>query len=356
MLTFKSCKGSSILSGSCKSAGAAEGEVKTAELEGKLAYATKKQEVGLALQSKAGGNLAEITCTSGTKVETVKIRGAVFAPASTVYAKGKSFRLSLAAEGGVQKPVEYENEKGEATKATLEAEGSGNEAFAFEQAGLSTYKVSRPEPDALTTTAATQIKAALASRGKPEFSPSNPEAKFPITFKGELGAAFHAKFGWWAYGTGSITGEFVSPNEVADVVMTFTRPSEHGCTAEPAVTTSPMRGRLGYINKAEKGYGLLLEAETEPIATCRVLGIPFEFRKSVIGGIRSIGSEQTLSFLGYEEKSQDPEKFEGEEVLHHLELFRQETKKDEGPLIFDGNGTLGEFKNGGVSTDVNILG
>jgi hypothetical protein len=327
-LTLKGCGG---FEAKCTTAGAATGEIKTAELEGKPAYINNQLGVGVDLQAKGGGNFAEFACGA----ETVKIRGSVIGAITPVNVPTSAFYLNLTGAGGVQNPTEYENEKAEKVKDILETEGTGPKPFAFEQTELS-----GPRLEAITSKA-TQVKAKLASRGLPEFEYPSSKPTYPIAFEGhfkgprpELQSANSQR-----YEKAKISGLIVDPNDVANVVITFEEVSAplFPCTNLPkSLVTRPLAGRLGYINKVAKTVGLLLEPTVPPIANCKGGVVEEEYNGSVIAKITPVNEGTTELTLHYEVEGvgtkQRPEKFEGEEALHHLETIRNKEPAEHATL------------------------
>ncbi|HEV7529365.1 MAG TPA: hypothetical protein VGO29_10770 [Solirubrobacteraceae bacterium] len=320
-LTFVSCSG---FEGKCTTAGAKEGEIKTSELEAKPFYINKKQEVGVLLQVKGTGSFAEFNCGPEAKKETVKIRGSLVAPITPFNVSTTAFQLNIAGAGGVQKPTEYENEKAEAVKATLEVEGSGVTPFAFEQAELA-----GPAAELVTSKAAT-VLAQPASRGLPEFEAvqEGKKVSYPVAFEGkfvEETPRILLPDRVTSYGSAKVTGLIVGPNDVANVVMTFQEPGGLGahCTNAPehVLVTRALKGRLGYLHKSTKEAGLLLEPTVSPVAKCEGGAIAEEYIGSTIAKIApggELGTQLKLTFNDARETT----KFEGEEVLHGLETIQ----------------------------------
>lgn len=320
-----------------------------AELTGKPVYINKKREIGIVFTPKAGGNFAEFTCGTGSATVTFKVRGSVIATITPANVKTKSYLLGFAAGSGVQTPSEYENEHGELVKATLEAEGSGAETFSFEPFGITSIEESEtsttPLPLPLVTTETTRLKAELASRGLPEVVVR--EGRFPVTFKGEMRnpSFFNAEIGQWTAEYATITGEITSPNDVANVVMTFHPRYSEGCwagTETPTVTTA-LYGRIGYTEKSTKSVGLLLEPVSEPVASCTLRAIPMQWRHSIMGALSGAAGYDTSFNLQY---LSGLNKFEGETALHQLELYVPSESRSHGPLILTASGSIGEFVNG----------
>jgi len=92
--------------------------------------------------------------------------------------------------------------------------------------------------------------------------------------------------------------------------------------------TQSLQGRLGYINKEHKEAGLLLEPKSQPLLECTAVqpggfNAVEKYKGSVIGAIGPVnkrGSTLELKYAANTKRQQLPEKFEGEEIVHHLEL------------------------------------
>lgn len=135
LVAFKGCT-STILTKTykCKSAGAAEEEVKTADLSGRLGYIEKASpKVGLLLSPTAGGNFAELECTHSSEKVTVLVRGSIIGlitPVNTVVEPGGSteyFLLDFGKGSGKGVPL-YKSFEGE-SENLLETETTINKHF-----------------------------------------------------------------------------------------------------------------------------------------------------------------------------------------------------------------------------------
>jgi hypothetical protein len=285
------------------------------ELEGTLVYVNKKSLAAVVLQHKGGGTFAEITCGSE---ETLKLRGAVIGTMSPTNVRTTTLGQKIAQTAGVQELTEYENAKGEAVKAKLEMEGTGTVPFAYEQTGA---KMS----GGYAMTKETQITAVLSTRGLPEFTSASGKmngATGGSTWGDSLGNL-------WEYSTGSYRMEIIDPNDVAHVWWSFTQPSAGGChnVSSSTFETDQLKGRLGYVNKATKEVGLLLESSGPLVGECEHGASKEKFSGSVIGIITPVNTKTsifTLKFAGAGHGTQKPEKFEGEEGLNHLEYHVSE--------------------------------
>lgn len=357
-IVLSGCKYKGPLGKVCTSAGAKEGEVKTAELTGSPHWVKGKQAAGIDLKPKVSGNVAEFTCGT-TEKETLKLRGGVIGVLSPVSVKAKQLRLEFNAQGpilskgaGIQEPTEWEREDGFKTKDILELEGSGKEAFAFEQAAAQVYTGSfLPAPAELLSTEPLDVTATLASRGLPEFVHA---AVGNVKFEGTAQVHFYLRSNsnLWGY-SGTITGEIIAPNEVANVVFTLENPSAGGCTniiGTHLLTLNPMMGRLGYVTKSTKKVGLLLEPLFQPVVKCSGAGHGTEeYKGSIIATIRPVnekGKLLNLTFGGNGNDEQEPQSFEGEAVRHHLDWL---DPFEEDPLLMSA-----EFNEVKTSVEVEI--
>jgi hypothetical protein len=328
---FKSCSDSA---GRCASAGAKAEEIKT-ELEGTLVSIENGQAVGVLFKHKGGGNFAEFTCGT-TEKETVKVRGSVIGVISFANVTGNQFRLVFSEKKGVQEPAEY-NEK---VKAVLEAEGSGKEAFAFEQTGyLAGESETASHLDELLTTEATKIKAILKSRGLPEFGPYEAPAAHITLEGGASGPPFfelHSGSQWEYREVTVIKGNLISPNELA-MTITFSGGSEGACLNNGTkLVTNTLIGRLGYLSKASKEVGLLLEPIGRLVVKCgsALLGGQ-EWIGAVLGKVTPVttfGELTKTHKLVFEKGPNSGEqllqKFEGEATTHTLgDIFQKQREE-----------------------------
>jgi hypothetical protein len=168
------------------------------------------------------------------------------------------------------------------------------------------------------------LAAASASAALPEFKPEG--RKYPVTFTGKGGSVGLQENGGGSYAcTGSsMTGEIVGPKQLANVVLKFTG----GCSGFCRQTgeewkTKPLNGTLGYLSQKYHTVGLLLEAATEPVATCEHLGRgTFKVEGSFIselGPTNSFGKSFTLR-AQQKEGRQAIQSFEGESLVHNLKM------------------------------------
>ena len=285
--TFTGCTGG-LFGPSCSSEGAKAGEIKTALLEASPYSVNGGKNVGLVISRKGAGNFAEFSCGTGESKENLKVRGSLIGVLSPPNFSTKEFQLAFDASKGVQKPDEYKNAKGETVKATLEAERSGKEAYAFEQAGLTGE--SETQYDELLSSEATKVSAGIAGRGLPEFKPETYDLGAPFEGISAEESEFQTANGSiWAAGSATIKGSIIDPNEVA-MTITFTglENERSGCGFK---TTKTLIGRLGYLNKASKEVGLLLEPLGPRLAKCErsVIGAT-EITGSVLGKITPVNT------------------------------------------------------------------
>jgi len=127
-VTFFGCESSGL---KCKSSGAAEGEIKVADLDGLLGIEKKgetkaKDKVANEYTPKGGGHFVDFAC-GGIAVE---VRGHVLNPV-TANAMKLTATVKFAATGGKQKPEKFAGEVG---KLILESKFS-NVPGEFEQSG-----------------------------------------------------------------------------------------------------------------------------------------------------------------------------------------------------------------------------
>jgi hypothetical protein len=222
---------------------------------------------------------------------------------------------------------EYGTEKGKLTTKTAEASaGSGKTSVEEEKviSGLTEgtkyyYRIAAKNGKGRVSGSEKVFTAAV----EPEFSIS------PLEFKGTFRQAtieFEATTA--SYESGTISGKITGRNEVGDVILTFVGGNPADCDNVEVekrpyeLVTNELVGSIGYINKASKTVGLLLESPTGVVAKCNSTDLGSdEYFGSVIGGLTPVNNE-TKSYkmtIEMETGKQKIEKFEGEEVLHHLE-------------------------------------
>ncbi len=122
-------------------------------------------------------------------------------------------------------------------------------------------------------------------------------------------------------------GEITGPSEVKVRELKFTEPlyglGEHPClNGTEVLKITGLIGRLGYINKAKKEIGLILEPKTQPFVKCENSHSgPEEYTGSVIGKVEIPGESSFSHEIAYKQEKgkQFITKFEGEEVIHSLE-------------------------------------
>jgi hypothetical protein len=183
----------------------------------------------------------------------------------------------------------------------------------------------------LAVTAIGALVAASASAAFPEFKVSG--GKFPTTFTG-TSPAVHIQVrggGGYTCTSSSITGEIVGPKEVAKVIIKFIGPSDCSgfCRQKTleAWETKELKGSIGFIEKGVSRVGLLLEAAAEPIATCTTPGGrgTEKLQGSIIGELGPTSVMRKAFTLNYQqlEGRQNFRHFEGEEVLHDLQILHE---------------------------------
>jgi hypothetical protein len=134
-LTLTGCE---AFENECHTAGEFDGEV---VLSGgyKLVFINgEEDEVGMLLELSN----TRIECGKNCEepVETLELRGTAIGsvtPIDEEVISSEKVTVTFSQAGGIQAPTEYEEEDGTKAKAVLELEGSGEEAFSFEQAGIS---------------------------------------------------------------------------------------------------------------------------------------------------------------------------------------------------------------------------
>lgn len=177
---------------------------------------------------------------------------------------------------------------------------------------------------------------AIAALTASSASAALPEFKLNIhnnTFTGSGGQVTIVEGGsTYICNSSSIAGEVTGAKEVAKVFIKF----NHGnggasdcmtfCQTSTGLwETRELKGRIAYISKPEKRVGLLLEAVTEPITTCKHFTISgAKVQGSAIAGITPVNTLRKTPFsLGYETSGsrQVPRSFEGEELIHQLNIL-----------------------------------
>jgi hypothetical protein len=179
------------------------------------------------------------------------------------------------------------------------------------------------------------LAAASASAALPEFKV--PGAKYPVSFTGTSTAVHLQENGGGSYTctSSSIAGEITGPKEVGKVVMKFA--GALGCGGfcqqtghEGSWETKELKGRIAYLAKTGKKVGLLLEAATEPVATCPRTGGTqiWKIEGSLIGEIGPVLRSTKAYVLAYEKSgaTQALRHFEGEELLHNLQTLAPGSK------------------------------
>ncbi|HEY2142123.1 MAG TPA: hypothetical protein VGG98_08685 [Solirubrobacteraceae bacterium] len=194
----------------------------------------------------------------------------------------------------------------------------------------------------LATFAVGAFASASASAARPEW-----EGQKNVSFTGTTGPFTFEEAGGAIYGCagGSISGQTSGTKEVTKVLVKFVcGNNEEFCTKNGLKynewETHELKGRLGYLNKAQRTVGLLLEPVAGHVADCERKSIQAvdAILGSVMAPITPVGPRSNKFTLSYNQKHgiQEPLHFEGEEALHNLEI-EQNFKK---PLkSFGMNGT-----------------
>ncbi len=182
------------------------------------------------------------------------------------------------------------------------------------------------------------VAVASASAALPEFQQGGKGLAKAVKFSGSAGGPAIRQDGPSCSGL-TMTGEISGANTLADVVITFKgckqdlpplggyKPCENTGFGKEEMVTPQLSGKIGYVNKSTKEVGLLLEPSTgTQIAECNYDGshkYVFKLRGSVIGQLKPVNIESTEFSLAYKgsETKQEITHFEGEEVIHHLEMF-----------------------------------
>ena len=187
------------------------------------------------------------------------------------------------------------------------------------------------------------LSATSASAALPEFRPATVN-KFTGT-----GGGFTIvdDLGTYSCNLTSVTGEIVSAKEVSKVVLTFsTKGGSIYCptfceNGSETWATKELKGRIGYINAAERRVGLLLEPTTQPFATCTRFLYEGKIKGSIIGHIEPTDRAATSFPLSFSRSGakQTLQHFEGEELMHHLERETNGGVSD-GQVALEGGTTL----------------
>lgn len=135
-VTFTECKES--LEHKCTSAGATEGEIKTATLAGELVWEKKPKRTAIRLFPQSGAFFASFVCGPATsEVRENSPTGGILVPIRADKSETK-VEQKFVAKKGVQKPDAYFNSAGEKVPCFLEAKIGGS---VFEQAGQTEVNV-----------------------------------------------------------------------------------------------------------------------------------------------------------------------------------------------------------------------
>jgi hypothetical protein len=189
----------------------------------------------------------------------------------------------------------------------------------------------------------------------------------PVTFTGEGGGV---RLEWSGFrsencnGLTSITGEFISRKHIANAVVTWTtcnNPYECGNNgAKETVTSEPLTGTLGYINKAKKEVGLMFGAEytsgTKPTwasrLTCSSYGVtPLGELIVPITPVNAKALKLKLTENGREGR-QEVTQFEGGAA--NQQLYWKELTQEPVPFSVRATAELERFTQGKGSLEVEI--
>ncbi|HEY2142175.1 MAG TPA: hypothetical protein VGG98_08955 [Solirubrobacteraceae bacterium] len=127
---------------------------------------------------------------------------------------------------------------------------------------------------------------------------------------------------------GSISGQISGTKEVSKVFIKFVCGNSNSnafCTKNGLKAneweTTELKGRLGYRSKSLRTVGLLLEPVSGHFADCSRSGVLLAILDSLIGEITPLSQTNKLH-LQYNQRSgsQELQHFEGEEVIHNLEV------------------------------------
>lgn len=164
------------------------------------------------------------------------------------------------------------------------------------------------------------IASASAFAALPEFFPTY---KGGNKFTGSGGGATFIleKFGTAECRSSSVTGSIAGPKEISNLVVKFSGCGGEGRSAllcGEAWETKPLTGTLGFVSKANKAAGLLLQPVTSPFAECKTT-----FKQKILGSVIGsiVQSSEKKLRLTFETNSwlQHLKHFEGEELMHTLE-------------------------------------
>jgi hypothetical protein len=131
-VTFTGCKALTFLNCKTEKAKGANEIIAIVSIRPRWLLGGIGSKVGLLISILPLGSTITITCERG---QTLKVKGSFIVPVKTFKAPSTKYTFIAKQTGGMQEPLEYENEAKEKIKNTLEIEGSGSKAFAFEDSG-----------------------------------------------------------------------------------------------------------------------------------------------------------------------------------------------------------------------------
>jgi hypothetical protein len=192
------------------------------------------------------------------------------------------------------------------------------------------------------------LGSASASAAPPEISPT-PTPSSPISFTGSSGAVeFGNGIQTVKCASTSMTGDFTNSQEATAEIWFKKCEALSGSGLEH---TELLKGRLGYIDKATKQVGLLLEP-----ASGEVFAKDFWAGEYAAGGligeatpVNTVTKSIALTYTSKEVK-QIPSKFEGEATEHYLTSGETKTKWGTSAAI-----TVTGFEQEGKAIEVQIL-
>jgi hypothetical protein len=179
--------------------------------------------------------------------------------------------------------------------------------------------------------AASGVVAGSASAALPEFK--GLPAHESVTFTGTSErVSIEESGGSYLCTSSGISGEIINATEVANVVLKFSSGGASSCTSFCKNITGgweskPLKGRIGFLSSSPRRVGLLLEAVSEPFATCttRLFGGSGTIGGSVIAEIGPLDVHRRAFTLTYATTHstfvQSWRHFEGEELLHNLTVL-----------------------------------
>jgi hypothetical protein len=124
---------------------------------------------------------------------------------------------------------------------------------------------------------------------------------------------------------GSISGQMSGTKEVTKVFIRIVCGNQLFCTKSGLKSneweSTELKGRLGYLNKTERTVGLLLEPVAGHFADCIRSGVSLAVLNSMIGELLPLGkTRKHVLRYSQSEGTQSLRHFEGEAVLHNLEV------------------------------------